>query len=148
MTIMGQEKPSLEDLAHFGVKGMRWGVRKATDLTPDVLNRDFGKRALKRIDKKVLTRDRRTSSAAALRKAVNTEDRRRTVIKVAVTLYAAAVAKNLYQNHSQQILSSVVNARVAKNGARAAANLLADTHGLTRTSEINVAFNAAKNIWE
>jgi hypothetical protein len=28
MIIAGQEKPSLEDLSHFGVKGMRWGVRK------------------------------------------------------------------------------------------------------------------------
>jgi hypothetical protein len=26
--IIGQEKPSLENLTHFGVKGMRWGVRK------------------------------------------------------------------------------------------------------------------------
>jgi hypothetical protein len=26
--ILGAEKPSLEDLAHFGVKGMKWGVRK------------------------------------------------------------------------------------------------------------------------
>lgn len=27
MTYLGEEKPSLEDLAHFGIKGMRWGVR-------------------------------------------------------------------------------------------------------------------------
>lgn len=26
--LQGQEKPSLEDVAHFGVKGMKWGVRK------------------------------------------------------------------------------------------------------------------------
>lgn len=29
MIIVGQEKPSLEELSHFGVKGMKWGVRKA-----------------------------------------------------------------------------------------------------------------------
>lgn len=28
--IVGQEKPSLDELAHFGVKGMKWGVRTAT----------------------------------------------------------------------------------------------------------------------
>lgn len=27
-TYFGEEKPSLEDLEHFGVKGMHWGVRK------------------------------------------------------------------------------------------------------------------------
>lgn len=33
MTIVGVEKPSLEELAltHFGVKGMKWGVRKERD---------------------------------------------------------------------------------------------------------------------
>ena len=28
MTMLGQEKPSLEDLTHYGTKGMKWGVRK------------------------------------------------------------------------------------------------------------------------
>ena len=27
--IVGQEKPSLDQLEHFGVKGMKWGVRNA-----------------------------------------------------------------------------------------------------------------------
>jgi len=27
--VIGPEKPSLDDLAHFGVKGMKWGQRKA-----------------------------------------------------------------------------------------------------------------------
>jgi hypothetical protein len=37
MIIIGQEKPSLEELAHFGVKGMHWGV---TRMQPTTLSRD------------------------------------------------------------------------------------------------------------
>lgn len=29
MTVLGVEKPDLETLTHYGVKGMKWGVRKA-----------------------------------------------------------------------------------------------------------------------
>jgi len=29
MKVYGDEKPSLEELAHHGVKGQRWGVRKS-----------------------------------------------------------------------------------------------------------------------
>lgn len=31
--IIGQEKPSLDDLSHFGVKGMKWGHRQAQPAT-------------------------------------------------------------------------------------------------------------------
>lgn len=47
--IEGQEKPSLEDLVHHGVKGMHWGVRKEytrDDLTPDLSNREYRHRRL------------------------------------------------------------------------------------------------------
>lgn len=29
MKIYGDEKPSLQELAHYGTKGMKWGVRRA-----------------------------------------------------------------------------------------------------------------------
>lgn len=35
MNIIGQEKPSLETLVHFGVKGMRWGFKKASTRTSE-----------------------------------------------------------------------------------------------------------------
>lgn len=37
-TIVGEEKPSLESLSHSGVKGMKWGVRKARPTTADIHN--------------------------------------------------------------------------------------------------------------
>lgn len=42
--IVGQEKPSLDDLAHFGVKGMKWGQRMAARRTQ--------RRTLRALDKK------------------------------------------------------------------------------------------------
>ncbi len=36
MIILGQEKPSLADLMQSGVKGMKWGVRKAKPTTSEI----------------------------------------------------------------------------------------------------------------
>lgn len=148
MTLMGQDKPSLGSLMHFGVKGMRWGTRKSSDLSRDVLEKDFGKRALRRIDKKVVTRDRRTSEASTLKKAVRTEDRRHTAVTAALVIYGAMVARNLVRDHGDKVLASIITKKAAKNGAKAAANLLADSRGLTSYSAIDLSFNAAKNVWE
>jgi hypothetical protein len=48
--IVGQEKPSLDDLIHFGVKGMRWGVIR--DKTSDASSRIKNK--VSSLDKKKL----------------------------------------------------------------------------------------------
>jgi hypothetical protein len=34
--IVGEEKPPLAELAHHGVKGMKWGVRKAEPTTAEI----------------------------------------------------------------------------------------------------------------
>jgi hypothetical protein len=36
MKIYGDEKPSLEDLVHHGVKGQKWGVRKSHPSTSEI----------------------------------------------------------------------------------------------------------------
>lgn len=36
MTFVGGEKPSLDDLVHYGTKGMKWGVRKANPTTTEI----------------------------------------------------------------------------------------------------------------
>ena len=53
--IVGQEKPSLQDLAHFGVKGMRWGQRMAERRTQ--------RRTLRALDKKNRKADNVTRNA-------------------------------------------------------------------------------------
>lgn len=43
--ILGQEsKPSVEELAHYGVKGMKWGVRRAQDGLSDATGLQIGNR--------------------------------------------------------------------------------------------------------
>jgi len=36
MRRFAEEKPSLDELAHYGVKGMKWGVRKANPTTSEI----------------------------------------------------------------------------------------------------------------
>lgn len=36
MTMIGQEKPSLEDLVHYGVLGMKWGKHRAKASAADI----------------------------------------------------------------------------------------------------------------
>lgn len=53
MTFVGQDKPDLDDLAHFGVKGMRWGVRRGLTTAKDRQNLE----SRKTINKMTLQRD-------------------------------------------------------------------------------------------
>lgn len=46
--IVGQDKPSLDELAHFGVKGMRWGVRRDDKGGVTVGSRHFDKKQVRK----------------------------------------------------------------------------------------------------
>jgi hypothetical protein len=87
-----EEKPSLDDLIHFGVRGMRWGHRKARDNSPNesytsrqrTADSNFlGKRAVKRINRDINSGKTRKQ---ALKSAVNHNRR------LAVGYAAAAAA--------------------------------------------------------
>ena len=131
----------MSELVHFGVKGMRWGVRKDKTGSAADDKKRFGVRGERRIAK-------REAKGRTREQAVTTERRIKTAKIVAVTVYGAFFAKNLIVRFGPEIASSVVAKKVAKNGAKAAANLLADGHGLTNYSTINLAFNAGRNVWE
>jgi hypothetical protein len=136
---------SSDTLQHFGVKGMRWGVRRRENPGFSGQQRtevrdQFGKRAVKRVNK-------RLNKGRTLDQAVKTERRRRTAIRVGVVIYGAVVAKQLADRFGPELLNSVASRAAAKNGARAAAQTMA-SHGITNYQTLNLAFNAATGVFE
>lgn len=93
MTV-GGEKPSLDELAHFGVKGMRWGIRSADQpLHPNYTSRmrsndrrAHGKRAVERINKHL--NDGETRDEALRREDVRNARQR---LAAAGALYAGSL---------------------------------------------------------
>ena len=133
-------------LTHYGVKGMRWGIRKAQhpSYSDDQVGADrkrFGDRGAKRINSRLI-------AGKTHEQAVRSEKRRKIVKTAALVLYGGLVARNLMQRHGPRLAAHIANKRATQAGARAAAETLSKTHGLTRFSEINLGFNAATNTWE
>lgn len=145
MSTIAKASPSEEVLAHYGVKGMQWGVRnphhsyssgqQALDI------HKFGDRGARRIN-------RRLHKGKTHEQAVKTEKRQRVAKTAALVVYGTFVAHNLSKRYGPNLVRSIASKRATKAGAKAAANLLADTHGLTSYSAIHLTYNAAKNIWE
>lgn len=92
--IENEVKPSLDELAHYGVKGMRWGVRRAdrtqnagyTSRMRSEDRRTHGRRAVNRIND-------RLNSGESRDKALEREDMRnaRQRLAVAGAAYAAVL---------------------------------------------------------
>lgn len=112
MTV-GGEKPSLDELAHFGVKGMRWGIRSADQpLHPNYTSRMrsndrqvHGKRAVERINKHL--NDGGTRDDARRREEIRNARQR---VAAAGALYAASI---LVQHGSFHIATIAQNNRDA-----------------------------------
>jgi hypothetical protein len=140
-------KPPLDELSHSGVKGMKWGVRNArpsssgkAKLTPTeaaAAAKRFGDRGVNRINK-------RLRKGETVDRALKTETHIKTAKTIGLVVYGVIVAKNLIKRFGPSIASSIIS----KRGAKAAADILADSRGLTKYSAISLTFNAAKNLWE
>lgn len=146
LVISGSPKPSLDELAHFGVKGMRWGVRRA-DKTPEKQNRSykkhnresdqraFGKGGVKRIN-------RRMNKGNTYRKALAKEVGVHIVKSTAITAGTLAVTSMLPVVGGMAV--GAVNRRAATNRGRAKA---ADLMGLPVGNMIkSAARNGVYNI--
>lgn len=139
-------------LAHYGVKGMKWGQRRATRVQERKDNAkiaiDAGytkkKRALDASNigaKGVYRVDKRIARGEDIRKARTKEYASSTARGVAVGAAILAVAYGpALANAGAAGLSKNIN---AKRGAEAARKLFADNKGLTSYSTVALAFDKA-----
>lgn len=148
---------SSSEIEHFGVKGMHWGVhKKRSESLPRHPNysqtqynndrRYHGRSGAAAINAKMhqgvtLTQARKEQTPISKKKRT-----RNTAIVLAA--YATWRLRPLIMHYAKTALLTAAASKVARDGAKAAANLLADSHGLTSAATVNLAFNAAKNVWE
>lgn len=125
--IVGEEKPSLKELAHAGVKGMKWGVRKSEPANAAYTGRmrandksQHGKRAVHRINSRMNKGDTRD-------RALEREDVRNARQRLAVIggLYAVALLAEHGSISSHSLKSYVGNrANANRETARARDSVL------------------------
>jgi hypothetical protein len=111
------------ELEHFGVKGMRWGVRK----------------------------NRGGSSASTSKKARTPEEaaRRKRNRRIAIAGAAAVVAYGpTVMVHGTNFLRTLAGVKMEQRGRTATANIFADRNGIPAFETVNLVFNGNTNRWE
>lgn len=137
-------------LAHYGVKGMKWGQRReakaaeikqlrkdASDKGYSAKKQNFdkdmlGHRASRRVARRVVAGEKIGSARAK-------EYARSIAVTTAILAAPAALSA------TSRGLSSLAGNINAKRGAAEAAKLLADTRGLTPYKTVALAYDAAAN---
>lgn len=143
-------------LAHYGVRGMKWGQRRRAVKAERVENRDkaaasgyspssrfgdyknIGIRGVRKIEKRI-------AGGESIRAARTKEYASSMARGLAVA--AAIIATPIAIGAASRGLTNVSHNINAKRGAAAAATILADTRGLTPYSTVALAFNSATNSW-
>lgn len=139
---------------HFGVKGMKWGVRRKPQLAPHgsiskrqhTYNRTgYGRRGAREINKKLHEgKDLKTAREEYIRER---KKRFKRNARLVLAAYVAWRVAPLVLGAANTKMSNIAANKMAANGAKAAQNLLADSKGIPSYSTINVAFDSATGIW-
>lgn len=143
-------------LAHYGVRGMKWGQRRRAVKAERKANtekaakagyssasrfndqQNIGNRNVRKIEKRIASGET-VRSARAKEYASSTAKG----LAVATVIIGTPIAIGA----ASRGLTGLSNNINAKRGAAAAAKLLADTRGLTPYNTVGMAFNAATNSW-
>lgn len=142
-----------EALAHFGIKGMRWGNHNATPIPAGITRgqnsynaQQHGRRGAERIRARVAA----GSDLKTAREAEHIRNKKQTkaVAYGALAAYAAIRITPVVAKYTMKALESSASRKVAAAGAKAAADAFSNNHGIANYSTINVAFNGAKGLWE
>ncbi|WP_218969596.1 hypothetical protein, partial [Streptomyces sp. JV178] len=109
------EKPSLDDLAHYGVKGMKWGVRRAERDAPNSRYSSVNRAKDRKThgDKGVKRINRRLNKGQTLKKARARETTRKTALVTGAAATAAALKV------AGPVLMQSIAVRAERNRARA-----------------------------
>lgn len=144
-----------EALAHFGVKGMHWGVRKERASLPRAAGysnnqfqydkRTYGLTRARAVNAHVLAGET-VAKARSLASDEAARHRRNVQLVIAAAAVVALYGPQI-RFKANALATSYVNSKQAAAGAKAAANLFADSRGLTNYKTLNVAFDASKNLW-
>jgi hypothetical protein len=154
------DKPSLDELQHYGVKGMHWGVRKqpqlATGYSKGSYNydkRELGSRSAKRINESV-------SKGLSLKDARLSEQKRKAKNRKRITLGAmtafafgpaimgaASVASQIARIGAQAGANAYVHTKRAQAGQKAANDLFSDSRGISSYKLVDLGFDPATNSW-
>lgn len=155
MAFSNEKKPTLEvSLTHFGVKGMKWGVRKKqeqplhssyskTQYESDRLK--VGRGGANRINEKLHAGvDHET---ALKNEKSSLKKKQRLVAAGALTAYAAIRLAPMFLHALNMGLLQLAGNKITSNGAKAAANIFADSKGIPSYSTVSLDFNSATGIW-
>ena len=136
-----------DELAHYGVKGMKWGQRKRDDSPNPRYSAKrrqedqaiYGRGGVKRIN-------RRMNAGATHNKAQLQEFG--LGLGVGVALAAAPIVLSTVASFGGTAIRNAAASSAARRGAEATANAMADSRGLTSYRTIALAFDTASGTWK
>lgn len=159
-------------LAHYGVKGMKWGVTRVSNSVKGAISRRKEKSAAVKAERVrnrdgaaaagYTSRQRRADFENLGRGGMRRVEKRITsgesIAKARTKEYASSTAKGLAIGTAiigtpmaigvtSRGLSSLASTINAKRGAAAAAKLFADNKGLTSYKTVSLAYDAVSNKW-